>query len=259
MDPAVVSDVAPGDIEAMATRLVSSPAFVHYRPRTLSQSPPFVQLDAFLSPEEADELVAIAERDGGAFFGPSATSHSTSVIAHTVSAERTSSTQWCVGACANSSVVRAIAQRVEAMTGVPQTNGEALQLLRYRAGQGYQLHHDYIALQRGLPCGVRVWTVFLYLSDVEEGGFTSFPRLGISVKPKKGRAVIWPSTLSEDPEAMDIRTMHAAEPVVRGVKYAANLWLHSLDFMAARERACIGALAPPPAPSDRDGSRSNNI
>lgn len=39
--------------------------------------------------------------------------------------------------------------------------------------------------------GVRILTVFLYLNDVEEGGGTDFPKLGITVEPKKGKAVIW--------------------------------------------------------------------
>jgi hypothetical protein len=33
----------------------------------------------------------------------------------------------------------------------------------------------------------------MYLSDVDAGGGTDFPRLGITVMPKKGRALLWPS------------------------------------------------------------------
>ena len=52
--------------------------------------------------------------------------------------------------------------------------------------------------QGQLICGPRILTFFLYLSDVEEGGETAFPSLGIKVKPKKGKAVLWPSVMDHD-------------------------------------------------------------
>lgn len=38
----------------------------------------------------------------------------------------------------------------------------------------------------------RFMNIFCYLNDVEEGGETDFPDLGISFKPKKGSVVIFP-------------------------------------------------------------------
>jgi hypothetical protein len=46
------------------------------------------------------------------------------------------------------------------------------------------------------------------------------------VKPKKGRAVLWPSVLDSDLEKQDARTHHEALPVVKGIKKAANAWIH---------------------------------
>jgi len=65
-------------------------------------------------------------------------------------------------------------------------------------------------------------TVFLYLNDVEEGGGTEFHYYNITVQPKRGRALIWPSVKDEDPDEQDPRTEHAALPVIKGVKYGAN-------------------------------------
>ena len=53
--------------------------------------------------------------------------------------------------------------------GVPRVNSESLQILRYSKGQFYRAHHDYIGSQREMPCGPRILTFFLYLSDVDEG------------------------------------------------------------------------------------------
>lgn len=65
-------------------------------------------------------------------------------------------------------------------------------------------------------------TVFLYLNDVEAGGGTHFNAMNMTVMPKRGRAVLWPSVLDEAPMAMDERTFHEALKVTAGNKYGAN-------------------------------------
>ena len=57
--------------------------------------------------------------------------------------------------------------------------------------------------------------------------------------PKRGRALIWPSVLDEDPSAKDPRTDHQALPVEAGVKYGANAWLHLRDFKTPHKNNCI--------------------
>merc|ERR1712113_858884 len=77
--------------------------------------------------------------------------------------------------------------------------------------------------------GVRILTVFLYLSDVKKGGSTIFPRIGVKVKPKKGLAIIWPNVANENPEEVNMLMEHEASPVKEGLKRAANLWIHLYD------------------------------
>ena len=96
--------------------------------------------------------------------------------------------------------------------------------------------------QVSLACGPRILTFFLYLSDVEEGGETAFPTLGLAVKPKKGSAVLWPSVLDTNLESIDMRTVHEARPVIKGTKYAANSWLHLYDFQTANLWGCTGTF-----------------
>lgn len=66
----------------------------------------------------------------------------------------------------------------------------------------------------------------MYLSDVDAGGGTDFPDLGITVMPKKGRALLWPSVYNAEPMTSDDRTRHQALPVEAGKKFAANGWIH---------------------------------
>ena len=76
-----------------------------------------------------------------------------------------------------------------------------------------------------------------------EGGETHFTRLNISVKPKKGRALVWPSVLNEDPSLSDMRMYHEARPVTKGVKLAANHWIHQFDSKNENLWGCSGSFA----------------
>jgi prolyl 4-hydroxylase len=86
--------------------------------------------------------------------------------------------------------------------------------------------------------GVRILTVYLYLNDVEAGGGTNFNKLDITVMPKRGRALLWPSVKNDKPDKKDGRTMHQALPVEAGIKYGANAWFHMRDFKAPNDNGC---------------------
>ena len=66
-----------------------------------------------------------------------------------------------------------------------------------------------------------------------------FNQLGLTVMPKRGRAVLWPSVLSDDPLKQDSRTTHEALPVEKGIKYGANAWFHIRDFKTTHGNSCI--------------------
>jgi len=76
--------------------------------------------------------------------------------------------------------------------------------------------HDHADSWHFESCSRQV-SIIYYLSDVEEGGSTTFTNLDISVKPVKGRALFFPSTFM---------FQHRAEPPVSGTKYACICWLH---------------------------------
>jgi prolyl 4-hydroxylase len=115
-------------------------------------------------------------------------------------------------------------------------------VLNYQLGQFYKTHHDANPQNYHMPAGHRVYTMFLYFSDVDEGGETDFPELGISVKPKKGKALLWPSLLDEDTSQIDSRTVHQAKPVIKGIKLAANVWAHQHDYITPNLWGCTGSF-----------------
>ena len=124
-------------------------------------------------------------------------------------------------------------------TGVPLANSEHVLVLHHDVGDFYRQHH-YQNAHPHSPWGPRLYTFFLYLSDVEAGGGTRFTDLGITVTPKLGRGILWPSVFGSDLNKSDKRTNHEALPVEKGVKYAANLWQHLYDFKTpSRSGLCV--------------------
>ena len=78
--------------------------------------------------------------------------------------------------------------RVAEVVGLPLEQAESLQVLHYSQDQEYAPHYDAwdAATERGRRCmikgGQRMVTCLLYLSDVEDGGGTSFPNLEMEVR-----------------------------------------------------------------------------
>mmetsp|Transcript_7427 Transcript_7427/g.8667 ORF Transcript_7427/g.8667 Transcript_7427/m.8667 type:complete len:143 (+) Transcript_7427:1-429(+) len=141
-------------------------------------------------------------------------------------------------------MTQSVLKNISNVTGISDKNSEHLQLLRYEEGQFYKQHHDYIDTDRDRPVGVRILTAYLYLNDVEAGGGTRFPKLrtanneGLTVMPKKGRLLLWPSVKDEEPSRKDGRTDHEALKVEKGEKYGANGWVHLRDFKTPHGKGC---------------------
>ena len=68
----------------------------------------------------------------------------------------------------------------------------------------------------------RCATALLYLNDGFEGGATSFPKLGITVWPRQGDILYF----EYDEETYEL-AMHAGEPVIKGEKRIASLWIRT--------------------------------
>ena len=219
--------------------------FPGLEPQLLSRDPWVVSFDSFASDDEVDALLAHA--DGRYERSVASAGRNDDEFVAATTEIRTSDNTWCDNACLDDARVRAVTDRIAAVTRVPSTHFEPLQFLRYLACdhadaddcQFYRRHHDTVPEMVRMQPGPRVYTMFLYLSDVEEGGGTKFDS-GFTVTPKKGRAVLWPSTFDDQPFVQDERTHHEALPVTKGVKYAANAWVHQFDFMGPYASGCTG-------------------
>ena len=206
-----------------------SPELAQYSPIVHSRDPWVVSFETFLSADEADRIIQVGGRGWRR-----------SLAGDGVQAVRTSSTSWCEHrGCGRDPLLARVRERIANVTLVPETNAEHLQVLKYDVGQFYKVHHDQNSPQTS-AWGPRMYTFFMYLNDAAEGGGgeTHFPQLNISIKPKRGRALLWPSVLNEDPNERDFRTEHEAVVVRKGQKFAANYWLHMYDFQDATDKGC---------------------
>jgi len=224
-----LSDAAlsgPGAMNATFERAIAE--FPQYAPKVLHRDPFVIEFEQFLSDAEADHIVSLC-----------ADSFQRSLAGDKVSSVRTSDQCWCNwGSCMEDPVIKAVEERIAAVTRVPVVNGEFMQIVRYGEGQFYREHHDQNSASWS-PQGVRVFTFFMYLNNVPEGGETAFRQLGLKVKPRKGSAILWPSVRDSALDQTEHGTYHEAMPVIEGVKYGANVWLHMHDFRSVSQRHCL--------------------
>ena len=254
-DPETMPDAwKPGDLNEFFTNITTLEKFAKYEPKVLSRpsylegdteetadyklGPWVVTLENVLSDEEAVRLIELGAVEGYKRSTDVGKKKFDGTHESHVSNGRTSTNAWCQNECYNDTIAQRVMQRVTEISNIPQENSENLQLLKYEEGEFYNTHHDYIDYLKNRQQGVRLLTIFLYLNDVEEGGGTNFPDLDITVLPKRGRALIWPSVKDEDPNGKDGRTRHQALPPIKGTKYGANAWIHQRDFQGPNKNHC---------------------
>ncbi len=125
-------------------------------------------------------------------------------------------------------LVETVSDRICALTGLPPRNGETLQGQRYTSGQEYKVHCDYFPVTASYwpdmlrTGGQRSWTAMIYLSTVEAGGETHFPRCEFMVPPREGMILLWNNLLPDG--APNSYSLHAARPVESGTKYVVTKW-----------------------------------
>jgi prolyl 4-hydroxylase len=208
---------------------------------TLSLHPLVLSVKGFLSEEECDWIQRTAE--------PKMTYSGVKLMDHDkgrpASDFRTSQSAFLVSSAPEA---QEIDIRTASLVRLPQSHQEYAQVLRYGNTEKYNTHHDYFEpslyqqdartlklIQNGRRN--RMITVFWYLTDVERGGETVFPRVdkgpppahgdmfdtGLKVKPERGKVIIFYSMTPDG--RLDPYSLHGAAPVKEGVKWAANKWV----------------------------------
>ncbi|HUJ63106.1 MAG TPA: 2OG-Fe(II) oxygenase [Kofleriaceae bacterium] len=128
-------------------------------------------------------------------------------------------------------VLEAIEHCISCVSGLPALHGEFLQILRYRTGEEFKPHVDYFnesgdAAYRSLADGgQRAQTVLLYLNEEYDGGTTSFPKLQLVIKGRRGDLLHFHNLAADGLGHKD--SLHAGTPVARGEKWLLSKWIRS--------------------------------
>ena len=155
--------------------------------------PYVVLLRNFLSIDEADALKSL----------PSSTA--TGGDLHTV-ANRVVASCANDNDCSQNETYKTIMDRISTLMDVDANHLEPIEIIQFNQhNTNAQLKHNYEIRSLWMPAGPRLISIFIFLSDVsstdeQQGiGGIGFPYLDwLSIKPRKGMAVIWPNVRNDD-------------------------------------------------------------
>jgi len=243
----------PGDIWIFPGKYVGYKAVVAgHLMETLSMLPRVFKISNYLTEAECDAITteaAAKEEPSTVYEGSGKSSSST----------RTSSTSYVI-------YTPEFVDHAFNLTKLPKDPGylypdHMLQVIHYRENQHFHPHHDafntdvteepwYMHGKRN-----RFLTLFIYLSDVEEGGETGFLKYSdltrfkaekydihtsnpcdtyavLTVKPKKGDAVLFYdlSVSGYQEGQIEWESLHTGCGVKKGEKWACNVWMYNKPF-----------------------------
>lgn len=180
-------------------------------------SRPLVEIhERFLSQAECTRLLSLPLNFGRSM-GWSNETDATHVTEH-----RTSSTAY-----AGHRTPR-LKKRVADHLGLDISTLEDLQYQKYEKGQEYRPHFDFFSASEIHSENNRICTFIMYLNDDFTGGYTSFPNLNLSIKPKAGDALFF--RYDYDDAMINNLTLHSGEPVQSGVKYIVTGWFRKKEI-----------------------------
>lgn len=174
------------------------------------------RLRGFITPEQCAELIALIDRDPypSGVLGPQA--------------DPEFRTSRSCDLKLQDPVVDLVDRRTSALTGIDRRFSEHLQGQRYDVGQQFKPHHDFFHKgesyyeEAHARAGQRTWTGMLFLNEVERGGHTGFPHVGIQVKPETGTLLLW-NNMQRDGRP-NMNSLHTGMPVEAGRKYVITKW-----------------------------------
>ena len=157
LDPELMTDNnvwKEGDLTSFFTKITTDPFYVNaYSPTILSQptrggvrgdTPWVVTLENFLSESECLAMIELGAEQGYKRSEDVGSKKVDGTYDSVQSEGRTSTNAWCMEACYTNNITQGILQRIENLTGIPDSHSEYLQLLKYEEGQFYESHHDFI-------------------------------------------------------------------------------------------------------------------
>lgn len=212
----------------------------------VSVVPKVFKIDNFLSLDECKEVIRLAMDQG---LKPSTLHHSSLARQNRDNSTRSSTNAWLQRE--TSPVAEKIFKKAADITNIDShylknfhthraehnSIAESMQVVRYKKGEEYTPHHDFISppISERYQAS-RFATLLIYLNHVKEGGETRFPKAlnnyssdGLELEPKTGTAILFYNMLEDG--NFDDMSQHGSNKVFKGIKWLANLWV-SADIVS---------------------------
>ncbi|TYI95621.1 hypothetical protein E1A91_D01G010000v1 [Gossypium mustelinum] len=202
--------------------------------KVLSWKPRAYYFPDFATAEQCEHIIGMAKLN----LKPSTLALRKGETEENTKGTRTSSGTFISASEDESGTLDLIEKKIAKVTSIPQSHGEAFNVLRYEIGQKYDSHYDaFNPSEYGPQSSQRVASFLLYLSDVEEGGETMFPFengmsvkgydyrqcVGLKVKPQRGDGLLFYSLFLN--RTIDPTSLHGSCPVIKGEKWVATKWI----------------------------------
>lgn len=222
MDPAAIAKTV-AETHSYLMRIASLHDEWASKVRIVSFNPLIASIDSFLTDEECDRLVGLAEESGK--LTPSWAHKSETCVRTSDSYHpRLEQVMW-------------LRKKVGDLVNLDTEFHERPKVTRYLAGQEFGLHTDSYRLGKAedevnawnILAGQRLVTVLIYLNTVEDGsGHTEFPALlkdgrPLGFAPVKGQAVVFFPAFRDTREP-DIRVIHRSCRS-EATKYVCQCWI----------------------------------
>ncbi|XP_020811533.1 prolyl 4-hydroxylase subunit alpha-2-like [Drosophila serrata] len=139
---------------------------------------------------------------------------------------RTSKSVWLPWDLNNATM--GITTMLEDATSLDMNKSELFQVMNYGVGGVFKIHLDLLLKDEERFNGTadRIATGLVYLSEVQQGGGTTFPYLNLTVFPQPGSVLFWYNQDTRGNE--DTYTSHAGCPVIVGSKWVMSKWIEDI-------------------------------
>lgn len=113
-------------------------------------------------------------------------------------------------------LVSSITKKIADLSDIPIEYQEGFHFVKYSSGGEYKSHYDSLN---------RIKTALIYLNDAYEGGETYFDKAVKTIKPQTGKLIIWNNLLPDGKNRPG--SFHCGLPVDFGTKYIGVIWIRS--------------------------------
>ena len=183
------------------------------------------------SPEECEHMIHIANKKGLEVSGVSSYDENVESVIDMDS--RISHQTWLDDSV--DPLMTMFADYTAELTELPVENQEQTQVVMYNVGGKFLDHYDACLDDGSTYCdhsngdaGERWSTFIVYLNDEFEGGNTEFPKLGFSVKPERGKGLLFWNT--DENQKILQESEHRGAEILEGKKWIATKWCHFGPF-----------------------------